>query len=257
MRTFKILKIAALGLLLTGITSNLSAEISEKDFKAAFEKYLSTDSGQEKLAGTIQTYFRKQQAAAQKGQAANADKQIEEQFKNPKKVDAGISPFKGPKDAPITIVEFSDFECPFCSRGDSTMKEVIKNYGDKVKLVFKHLPLSFHKNAEPAARATLAAHKQGKFWEMHDIFFKNQRGLNEEFYISTAKELGLDLEKFKKDYASEEIKKAVEADMELAKELGISGTPGFAVNGVMVKGAYPYPHFEKIINKWLEMKKVS
>lgn len=255
MKNFKILGLVAATLI--ALSSNLVAEISDKDFAAAFEKYIQTSKGQEKLATTIQAYFRKQQANAKQQQAKSAEKQIEEQFKNPKVVPAGNSPSKGPKDAPITIVEFSDFECPFCSRGMNTMYEVLKNYEGKVRVVFKHLPLSFHKNAEPAARASLAAGKQGKFWEMHDKFFANQRGLNEEFYMSTAKELGLDMAKFKKDYESEEIKKAVQEDMALARKLGISGTPGFSVNGVMVKGAYPYPHFEKIINKWLEKKKAA
>jgi protein-disulfide isomerase len=134
------------------------------------------------------------------------------------------------------------------------MDDIVKAYGDKVRVVFKNLPLSFHKNAEPAARAALAANKQGKFWEMHDAFFNNQRGLNEEFYMTTAKNIGLNVDKFKADMNSDEIKKQVQADMELAKKHGVSGTPGFSVNGVMVRGAYPLDHFKGIIDRWLAQK---
>ena len=131
------------------------------------------------------------------------------------------------------------------------MKEVLKNYPKDVKLVFKNLPLPFHKNAEPAARAALAAGKQGKFWEMHDKLFANQKKLNEAFYTSTAKDLGLNVETFKKDYASDELKKQVKDDAAQARKLGIQGTPGFTVNGVMVKGAYPFDHFKGIVDRWL------
>ena len=228
------------------------AEISDEDFTAAIEKYLETEDGQAKLGSTIQNYFQKQQNQARKKQEQAQAKAMEEQFKNPVKVDVGSSPYKGPKDAKVTVIEFSDFECPFCSRGDKTVKQILENYPNDVKVVFKNLPLPFHKNAEPAARAALAAGKQGKFWEMHDKFFANQKGLNEELYMSTAKELGLDMEQFKKDYESEELKKQVADDAAQARKIGIQGTPGFSVNGVLVKGAYPYEHFKKIIDRWLE-----
>jgi protein-disulfide isomerase len=243
------------GLLTISMAFSASAEITPDDFNKAMEKYLATDVGQEKLGDTIQDYFRKQQAKAQEQQAKAADVAMEEQFKNPVKVDVGNSPVKGPKDAAITIVEFSDFECPFCTRGDNTVKEVMKNYEGKVKIAFKNLPLSFHKNAEPAARAALAAGKQGKFWEMHDALFANQKSLGDAFYTKTAEGLGLDMTKFKADMASEELKNSIKADMKQAEELGISGTPGFVVNGVMVKGAYPYEHFAKIIDRQLAEKK--
>jgi protein-disulfide isomerase len=199
--------------------------------------------------------MQKQQAAAEKAQAEKAQAELEEQFKSPVNIELGDAPVKGPANAPITIVEFSDFECPYCARGASTVEEVLKAYPDKVKVAFKNLPLPFHKNADPAARAALAAGKQGKFWEMHDLLFENQRGLNQAYYEASAKKLGLDMAKFKADMESEAIKKQVKDDAALAKKVGISGTPGFSVNGVLVKGAYPFAHFKQIIDRWLEMKK--
>jgi protein-disulfide isomerase len=245
-------------LLIGGLAALVSqpafAEINEKDFDSAIGKYLETQAGQEKLGKAIQSYFARQQESQREEQAKRQQEAVEEQFKNPVKIDAGTSPAKGPADAPITIVEFSDFECPFCSRGKTTMDEVMAAYPGKVKLVFKNLPLPFHKRADPAARAALAAGEQGKFWEMHDAMFNNQRGLTDEFFVKTATDLKLDVAKFKADMESEKVKNQVKDDMKVAQDNGISGTPGFAVNGVLVKGAYPIDHFKMIVDRWLKEK---
>lgn len=162
-------------------------------------------------------------------------------------VDIGDSPVRGSKKADITIIAFSDFQCPFCKRGDDTVKEVQKKYGDRVRYVFKNFPLSFHPQAEPAAKAVWAAGKQNKFYEFHDKLFENQQKLGDELYVQIATDLKLNLDKFNKDRASEEAAKAVKADMEAGQAVGIQGTPGFIVNGVKVLGAYPVDHFEKVI----------
>lgn len=163
-------------------------------------------------------------------------------------VEIGDSPVKGSKKADITIIAFSDFQCPFCKRGDDTIKEIQKKYGDRVRYVFKNFPLSFHPNAEPAAKAVWAAGKQNKFYEFHDKLFENQQKLGEELYVQLAKDLKLNLDKFNKDRASEEAAKAVKADMEAGQAVGVQGTPGFIVNGVKVLGAYPVDYFEKVIS---------
>ncbi|MCB0317866.1 MAG: thioredoxin domain-containing protein [Bdellovibrionales bacterium] len=150
------------------------------------------------------------------------------------------------------MVEFSDFQCPYCKRGADTMAEVLKAYPNDVNLVFKNLPLPFHKQAGPAAKAALAAGKQGKFWEMHDRLFNNQQRLSAGFYEEQAKDLGLDVEKFKTDLNDPELEKQLKADMDLAQKHGISGTPGFFVNGVEVRGAMPVDHFKGIIDRWLK-----
>lgn len=228
------------------------AEVSQAEFEKAMEQYLKTPKGQETLGQAVEGYFRKRQEEARKKQEQRAAAQMEEQFKNPVKIPIGNSPVKGPKNAKVTIVEFSDFQCPYCARGRITIEQVLKAYPNEVKVVFKNLPLPFHKNAMGAAKAALAAAKQGKFWEMHDELFKNQRNLSQDFYIKTAQKLGLNVEKFKKDMNSPEIKKQIDEDMALARKHGIRGTPGFFVGGVAVKGAYPFEHFKKIIDRWLE-----
>ena len=237
------------------LISNLAfAEIDAKEFEAALKKYLESEEGQTTVGSTVESYFQKKQAQAKQQQAKKRAEQLEEQFKNPIKIDAGNSPSKGPADAKVTIIEFSDFQCPYCSRADKTIKQVLEAYPKDVKVVFKNLPLGFHKQAEPAARATLAAHKQGKFWEMHDALFANQKGLSEDLYMKQAEKLGLDMDKFKADYNSDAIKKQVQEDAKLAAQHGITGTPGFFVNGVAVRGAYPFDHFKMIIDRWLKEK---
>ena len=112
---------------------------------------------------------------AQKGRKRPPPKPLEQRIKEAIKVPLNNAPVKGKSDAPITIVEFSDFECPFCKRVNPTLAQVQKEYGDKVRIAFRHHPLPFHKNAMSAAKASLAANEQGKFWEMHDLLFEQQR----------------------------------------------------------------------------------
>ena len=163
-------------------------------------------------------------------------------------VKAGASPAKGPADAAVTIVEFSDFQCPYCSRVGPTLAKALADYPNDVRVVYKHYPLSFHKQALPAAKASVAAGKQGKFWEMHDLLFKNQRSLNQAAFKGYAAELGLDVPQYEKDYASPEVAKIVQEDMTLARSLGVTGTPGFFVNGRFMSGAQPYSAFKTKID---------
>ncbi len=185
---------------------------------------------------------------------------MEEEFKSPKspKVDEARVIF-GPKTAPITIVEYSDFECPYCTKGYENLKEVRKMYGDKVRIVFKHLPLDFHPMAMPAAKyfEAMAMQKPDQVEKFHDEIFENQRELKEkkeEFLKSTAKKLGADVARLAKDAESDAVKAKVAADMEEAKSFGFSGTPGFLINGVSLKGAYPPQFFQKIIDRHLGTK---
>ena len=125
----------------------------------------------------------------------------------------------------------------------------MKAYPNEVKLIFKNFPLPMHPQAKPAAKAALAAQKQGKFWEFYDILFANQGSLSPEFYLKKATELGLNIDKFKADMASPEVAKQLETDIGDGKTLGVQGTPGFFVNGVAVRGAYPLEHFKMIIDR--------
>jgi protein-disulfide isomerase len=233
------------------LSSSVHAEISEKDFSASIEKYLQSEAGVAKIGSALEKYFQKKQQEAVKQQEEQAKADLESQFKNPVKIDPGKSPVKGPANAKVTVFEFSDFQCPYCKRGRDTMDELLKAYPKDVKVVFKHYPLPFHKEAEPSARASWAAQQQGKFWEFHDIMFNNQDKLGMDFYLATAKELKLDEAKFKADMNSEAAAKSVKEDADIGAKNGIQGTPGFFVNGVAVKGAYPASHFKTIVDRWL------
>jgi protein-disulfide isomerase len=161
------------------------------------------------------------------------------------------APILGPAQAPVTLVEFSDFQCPFCSRVYPTLQQIRQEYGDKVRIVFKHYPLSFHTKAPAAHAAAEAAHRQGKFWEMHDKIFANQREMSEEKYVAYAQELGLDVEKFKQDLASADVKQRVDEDTEQASGLGVRGTPTFFINGKFLSGAQPIEAFKRVIDEEL------
>lgn len=142
-----------------------------------------------------------------------------------KKIAAGDGPSFGPKDAKVTVVEFSDFECPYCAEAAKTLTALKEKYGEKVRFVFRQFPLSFHKEAQVAAEASLAAHAQGKFWAFHDTVFENQSTLSRESLEKHAAEVGLDVAKFKKALDDGTYTDAVKADMKLAEELPVSGTP--------------------------------
>ncbi len=158
---------------------------------------------------------------------------------------------KGPEVAPIEIVEFSDFQCPFCNRVLPTLEQVIKKYPGKIRWAFKHFPLPFHTDAPLAHEAALAAGEQGKFWEMHDRIFLRQKTMKREHLIKHAKDLGLDVEKFTADLDSGRFKATIEQDIEEGRELGVSGTPAFFVNGQRLSGARPVSDFVAIIEKQL------
>jgi protein-disulfide isomerase len=164
-------------------------------------------------------------------------------------------PMRGPKDAPVQIVMFSDYECPFCSRVEETMAQVRSKYGEQVVVVFRDFPLSFHKNAQKAAEAAGCAGEQGKFWEYHDKLFANQRALAPANLDQYATELGLDTTKFKACLDSGQRAPEVAADMKSGQALGVTGTPAAFVNGRFVNGAQPLDAFAKIIDDELARAK--
>ncbi|MBQ1267325.1 MAG: thioredoxin domain-containing protein [Proteobacteria bacterium] len=164
-------------------------------------------------------------------------------------------PMKGNKDAKVTIVEFSDYECPYCSRAEASIKALLDAYPNDVRVAFVNMPLPFHRNARPAAMAALAAGQQGKYWEMHEKLFANQRGLNEEFYIKAATELGLDIEKFKNDMKDPNLNGIIQKGINDAQKVGLGGTPSFLINGVQFVGAQPVENFKKVVDAELERAK--
>ncbi|MEM7052705.1 MAG: thioredoxin domain-containing protein [Acidobacteriota bacterium] len=167
---------------------------------------------------------------------------------------AATGPAKGPENAPVTIVEFSDFECPFCSRVNPTLAKVQEQYGDKVRIVFRQFPLSIHANAQKAAEASLCADDQGKFWEMHDLMFEQQRDLGVDALKAKASTLGLDSDSFNDCLDSDKYAQQVKDDMRDGSRAGVSGTPAMFINGRSLAGAVPFEQVAKVIDDELERK---
>ncbi len=204
----------------------------------------------DEIMKTAKTEVAAAPAAAQPG-APPADTQVY-------KVEAGNSPSKGPKTAPVTMIIFSDFQCPFCSRVEPTLKQIEDKYKGKIRMVWKNYPLPFHQNAMPAAEAAMAANEQGKFWEMHDKLFANQSALDRATYEKHAGEIGLDVGKFKSDLDSGKEKTVVNADVQYGNSLGGGmGTPTFFINGRKISGAMPVDSFATIIDDELKKKGVK
>jgi protein-disulfide isomerase len=172
-------------------------------------------------------------------------------------IPVGTSAVKGPANAPVTIIEFSEFQCPFCSRVNPTIDTLRKDYPKDVRVVFKHNPLSFHKDAPLASEAAMAAGDQGKFWEYHDILFKNQKALKRDQLEGYAQQLNLDMQKFKGALDSGKFKKQVAEDQALANKLGARGTPNFFINGQKLVGAKPVSAFKEVIDAELKAARGS
>jgi protein-disulfide isomerase len=167
---------------------------------------------------------------------------------------AASGPARGPSDAKVTIVEFSDFQCPYCGSAFTTVEQLMQQYAGKVKLVFRQFPLPIHPQAEKAAEASLCAADQGKFWEFHDMLFKNQKKLDISDLKANAAAVGLDGPKFAQCLDSGEKKKQVDLDLEAGQAVGVNGTPAFFINGVFLNGAMPIEEFKKIIDPELASK---
>ena len=161
------------------------------------------------------------------------------------------SPLRGGSAAKVTLVEWSDFQCPFCARVNETLRQVEAEYGDRVALVFKHLPLPMHPGAPAAHAAAEAAHRQGQFWAMHDKIFASPRNVDAATLERYAREIGLDMERFRRDSTSEAVRARIRSDGEQAKELGVTGTPAFMINGRFLSGAQPFESFKRLIEEEL------
>lgn len=223
------------GVLLTNAANAGNAVVTKSDVQEIVREYIA-EHGDE-LAMSIQQF----------GTRAQRDQM--------KTIIDKDTPSVGPENAPVTIIEFSDYECPFCSRVQGSVSELRDIYGDKVRWVYKNLPLSFHANAKPAAYAALAAHNQGKFWEFHKALWSQQANLSDATYVAIAKQLGLDMDRFNKDRASDAIKARVETDLKQAEDMGARGTPHFIINGEPLSGALPTAEFRRVIDAQLKAAK--
>ena len=220
----------------------------------------------EKFLETVNKAARMAREQKEQKMMEDANKAREEEFTNPKKpvIQAGRA-IKGNKDAPITIVEYSDFQCPFCKRGSDTVNAVMADYGDKVRLVFKHFPIDqIHPRARLASKYMIAIGQQSpaKAYQFKEDVFNAQGDLRVQTDREAAAVLdkiakkigGINMSKLKADVKSDEAEKLVNEDKAEANKFGFTGTPGYLINGVSLKGAYPASEFNKIIDRHLGKK---
>ena len=254
-----LLPLMLLTLFTSCITENKLKEMLKKDptiltdaIKANPDKFI------EALNDAVKVAQKKEQAK----RAENEKKQLEDSFNNPLVPQIRDDELiRGTKGAPIVLVEYSDFECPFCSRGFKTVQQLLKSYEGQIQFIYKHLPLSFHPQAMIASKYYEAMRIQShdKAIKFHDAIYENQKKLQngEKFLKALAKKLGANMSKLAKDVKSDAVAKRVKEDMAEAAKYNFQGTPGFLLNGVPVKGAYPYSHFENIINELKKRGKIK
>ncbi len=191
----------------------------------------------EVILESIQAYQQQQQQARQTF--------LQDIKTNPKAL-IGESPTTGAAESKIVLIEFSDFQCPYCAKADQTLKQFMAKHQNEVTLVYKHFPLtSIHPQALSAAKAAWAANQQGKFWQYHDALFTQQDKLGEELYLEIAQSLNLDLEQFNRDRNVADT--AIKQDMQLAEKLGVTGTPFFVMNEEIFSGAMQLSNMEKVL----------
>ncbi|HSN14471.1 MAG TPA: thioredoxin domain-containing protein [Anaeromyxobacteraceae bacterium] len=235
-------------------------EPPEAEVKALYDR--ATSAGQklpplDQVKGDIARFIK-----GQKGQGAMAeyyDQLKKEQhieillppYEPPKVQVSATGPSKGPEAAPVTIVEFSDYECPFCVRAEPTVRQVLADYPNKIRLVYRDYPLPMHSKAPKAAEAAQCAGDQGKYWEMHDRLFAANGKLDVPDMKGYAKEVGLDEKKFDACLDSGEKAKVVDMHRKAGEEAGVNGTPAFFINGRLISGAQPLDAFKSIIDQEL------
>ncbi|HVT57797.1 MAG TPA: thioredoxin domain-containing protein [Thermoanaerobaculia bacterium] len=237
-------------------------EVTDAQIDAFYEsKKARIQQPKEQIAPQIRDYLKSigEQEAREKFFKALEAKYAVEYFLEPMRVQVAAAgyPTKGPTNAPVTIVEFSDFQCPYCSRLTPTLEQVMSKYGNKVRIVFRQFPLPIHDKAAKAAEAALCANEQGKFWEMHDAMFKDQSGLAVDGLKSKAATLGLNAQSFNSCLDSGKETPAVQADLKAGQQAGVQGTPAMFVNGRFINGAQPFETIAGIIDDELKRKGAS
>jgi len=169
-------------------------------------------------------------------------------------VNAGNSPVRGPANAPIELIEFADFECPYCLQASPTVHKVLETYGERIRFVYRNFPLQNHPHARPAAEAAQCANAQGQFWAFHDRLFADPGKLSDAELKQTAAALGLNAPQFNKCVDDRKFQSVVETDAQAGTDAGVTGTPAFFINGRPLSGAQPFEAFKRIIDEELELK---
>lgn len=173
-------------------------------------------------------------------------------LEDPVRIPLSGAPSQGPPNARISLVEFSDFECPYCSQASSEVRAILNAYPKDIQLFYKQFPLETHPHAQLAARASIAARNQGKFWPMHDKLFSNYRKLNRENILAWAQELGMDLPRFTADLASPASQTVVDNDLKDGLDAGVTGTPAFFINGKHYNGPFTLAALKPILDQELK-----
>jgi protein-disulfide isomerase len=240
-----------------------SAPVTDQDAQAYWDQNKQqTTRKYEEVAGRIKEMLKRKSVEDARQKFLTTLKQktpVSISMKEPQEpkynVAVGDKPFRGNKDATVTIIEFSDFQCPYCKRGSEIMKEVSAKYGDKIRFTFHHFPLGFHQRAMPAAEASECALEQGKFWEYHDLLWENNRKLEDGDLLDYAKKVGLKVVDYQDCMSSHKYQAKVQADMDAGSALGINGVPVFFINGRKLTGAKPIKEFSDIIDQELQPAK--
>jgi predicted DsbA family dithiol-disulfide isomerase len=234
-------------------------EITDEEVAQFYQEKVDQMGGQtlEDVAPRIRDYLarlRRQTVGEKLFEAAGVDVLLE----RPRVEVAADGPSKGPANATVTIIEFSDFQCPFCSRALPVIEEVMALYPDDVRVVYRHMPLDrIHPRARTAAEASLCAQDQNQFWAYHDLLFANTRALADEDLARYAQELNLDVAAWQQCMSEGRHQATVEADVEAARSIGVTGTPAFIINGLILTGAQPVDEFVSVIDSELERKNAS
>jgi protein-disulfide isomerase len=238
--------------------------VTEEEMKAFYDQNSAQMQGQpyDALKERIRQYLTNQKQVEARSNFIDA---LETKYQakvsfEPMRMDVAVAdedPKKGPTSAPIQIVTFSEFQCPYCQRVTPTLDRVVDTYGDQVQIVFRDFPLPMHPQAHQAAQAAQCANAQGKFWQYHDKLFENQRALAPDNLKQYAQELGLDAGKFGTCLDSGEFQAEVDEDHVEGQRLGVTGTPAFFINGRFLNGAQPFEAFQQIIEDELDRKGVS
>jgi protein-disulfide isomerase len=237
-RVFLLMALVLVPFFLAGCTDTNKLNEIEKSQKEILTKLVALQENQEKILKSYKP--QPKQPAVDVNKVQN--------------IPVGSSAVKGEKNAPVTIVEFSDFQCPYCAKVQPTLREVLKAYPKEVKLVFKDFPLSFHKQAKNAAKAARAAGEQDKYWEMHDLIFEQFNKLTDDSFKGFAEQLGLDMARFTADFNSTKYDQLIQEDVSLGKSIGVRGTPTLFLNGKRMSRR-SFNDFKEAIDETLKEKK--
>jgi protein-disulfide isomerase len=241
------------------VTSKVSLVTEQEIEKFYQDNKAQIKSDDPQVREKIRAYLQNQKLAAKREEflkSLRSQAKIVDNLKPPPVIRAEVSiegaPFRGAPDAPVTLVEFSDFECPFCKRAHPTLTQLLEKYPGKVKLVYRDFPLeSIHPQARPAAEAARCARDQGKFWEYYDTLFTESPKLAPDDLKRYAGQIGLDGTKFDTCVAGGVHKATIQRDLDEGNRLGITGTPAFFINGRIISGAQPFEAFARVIDEEL------